>query len=209
VGLCASHLRRQSSPGPSGGAGNTRNGSTPKTLQTEHGPAEVRTPRDREGSFEPRIVRKRQRRFQGFDEKILALYSRGLSVRDVQAHLREIHGVEVSTGLISQITDALMDDARAWQQRPTRAKPVCPRPRMPRGWRNVPSECERSRLLSGFWVYARHRRAAHAGPSLRDGLVSGGRALPHRQAAPTRAPGGQVEFVPLLTGSNRQVPRRA
>jgi putative transposase len=64
------------------------------------------------------IVRKRQRRFEGFDEKILALYSRGLSVRDVQAHLRELYGVEVSTGLISQVTDAVMDDARAWQQRP-------------------------------------------------------------------------------------------
>ncbi len=103
---------------PPGGTGNTRNGSTPKTLSTEHGPVEVRTPRDRDGSFEPQIVHKRQRRFEGFDEKILALYSRGLSVRDVQAHLREIYGMEVSTGLISQVTDAVMDDARAWQQRP-------------------------------------------------------------------------------------------
>ena len=85
---------------------------------TEHGPVEVKTPRDRDGSFEPSIVRKRQRRFEGFDEKILALYSRGLSVRDVRAPLREIYGVEVSSGLISQVTDAVMDDARAWQQRP-------------------------------------------------------------------------------------------
>ena len=82
------------------------------------GQSKVNTPRDRDGSFEPKIVRKRQRRFEGFDEKILALYSRGLSVRDVQAHLREIYGVEVLTGLISQVTDAVMDDARAWQQRP-------------------------------------------------------------------------------------------
>ena len=87
-------------------------------MATEHGPVEIQAPRDRDGSFEPKIVRKRQRRFEGFDEKILALYSRGLSVRDVQAHLREIYGVEVSSGLISQVTDAVMDDARAWQQRP-------------------------------------------------------------------------------------------
>ena len=103
---------------PPGGSGNTRNGATSKTLSTEHGPVEIRTPRDRDGSFEPKLVRKRQRRFEGFDEKIPALYSRGLSVRDVQAHLRELYGVEVSTGLISQVTDAVMDDARAWQQRP-------------------------------------------------------------------------------------------
>jgi putative transposase len=112
------HLGYERHQEPPGGTGNTRNGSTSKTLSTEHGPVEVRTPRDRDGSFEPKIVRKRQRRFEGFDEKILALYSRGLSVRDVQAHLRDVYGVEVSTGLISQVTDAVMDDARAWQQRP-------------------------------------------------------------------------------------------
>ena len=112
------HLGYELHREPPGGTGNTRNGSTRKRLATEHGPVEIRAPRDRDGSFEPMIVRKRQRRFEGFDEKILALYSRGLSVRDVQAHLREIYGVEVSTGLISQVTDAVMDDARAWQQRP-------------------------------------------------------------------------------------------
>jgi putative transposase len=112
------HLGYERHQEPPGGAGNTRNGSTSKTLSTEHGPVSVNTPRDRDGSFEPKIVRKRQRRFEGFDEKILALYSRGMSVRDVQAHLREIYGVEVSAGLISQVTDAVMDDARAWQQRP-------------------------------------------------------------------------------------------
>ena len=74
-----------------GGTGNTRNGSTPKTLQSEHGPVEVRTPRDRAGSFEPKLARKRQRRFEGFDEKILALYSRGMSTRDIEAHLRELN----------------------------------------------------------------------------------------------------------------------
>jgi putative transposase len=103
---------------PPGGSGNTRNGSTPKTLITEHGRVGIDTPRDRDGSFEPRIVRKRQRRFEGFDDKILALYSRGLSTRDIEAHIAEIYGVHVGRDLISRVTDAVMDDARAWQQRP-------------------------------------------------------------------------------------------
>jgi putative transposase len=103
---------------PPGGSGNTRNGSTPKTLITEHGRVGIDAPRDRDGSFSPRIVRKRQRRFEGFDDKILALYSRGLSTRDIEAHLAEIYGVHVGRDLISRVTDAVMDDARAWQQRP-------------------------------------------------------------------------------------------
>ncbi len=103
---------------PPGGAGNARNGSTPKTLMTEHGPVAIDTPRDRNGTFDPQIVRKRQRRFEGFDEKILALYSRGLSTRDIEAHLAEIYGVKVGRDLISRVTDAVMDDARAWQARP-------------------------------------------------------------------------------------------
>jgi putative transposase len=103
---------------PPGGAGNTRNGSTPKTLITEHGPVGIDTPRDRDGSFSPKIVRKRQRRFEGFDDKILALYSRGLSTRDIEAHIADMYGVHVGRDLISRVTDAVMDDARAWQQRP-------------------------------------------------------------------------------------------
>jgi len=112
------HLGYEPHQEPPGGAGNTRNGSTPKSVVTEHGPVPIDTPRDRQGTFEPRIVRKRQRRFEGFDEKILALYSRGLSTRDIEAHLREIYGVSVGRDLISRVTDAVMDDARAWQQRP-------------------------------------------------------------------------------------------
>jgi putative transposase len=103
---------------PPGGTGNTRNGSTPKRLITEHGSVPIDTPRDRDGSFAPKIVRKRQRRFEGFDDKILALYSRGLSTRDIEAHLADIYGVHVGRDLISRVTDAVMDDARAWQQRP-------------------------------------------------------------------------------------------
>ena len=103
---------------PPGGAANTRNGASPKTLVTEHGKVAIDAPRDRDGSFEPKIVRKRQRRFVGFDDKILALYSRGLSVRDIEAHLQEIYGVKVGRDLISRVTDAVMDDVREWAKRP-------------------------------------------------------------------------------------------
>jgi len=112
------HLGYKPHQEPPGGTGNTRNGSTTKTLATEHGPVEVRTPRDRNSSFEPQIVRKGQRRFEGFDDKILALYSRGLSTRDIEAHLAEIYGVKVGRDLISRVTDAVLDDVREWQQRP-------------------------------------------------------------------------------------------
>jgi putative transposase len=112
------HLGYERHQEPPGGADNARNGTTPKTLATEHGPVRVKTPRDRNASFEPKIVRKGQRRFQGFDDKILALYSRGLSVRDIEAHLYEIYGVKVGRDLISRVTDAVIEDVRAWQQRP-------------------------------------------------------------------------------------------
>ena len=112
------HLGFEPHQEPPGGSGNTRNGSIPKGLITEHGQVEINTPRDRAGTFEPQIVRKRQRRFEGFDEKILALYSRGLSTRDIEAHLQEIYGVKVGRDLISKVTDAVMEDARAWQTRP-------------------------------------------------------------------------------------------
>jgi putative transposase len=112
------HLGYDRHQEPPGGSGNTRNGTSPKTLATEHGPVRIKTPRDRKGMFEPQIVRKGQRRFQGFDDKILALYSRGLSTRDIEAHLEEIYGVKVGRDLISRVTDEVMDDVRAWQQRP-------------------------------------------------------------------------------------------
>jgi putative transposase len=112
------HLGYEPHQEPPGGVGNTRNGGTPKTLMTEHGPVEIKTPRDRDGSFAPKIVRKRQRRFEGFDEKILALYSRGLSTRDIETHLADIYGVKVGRDLISRVTEEVIEDARAWQQRP-------------------------------------------------------------------------------------------
>ena len=112
------HLGYEPHHEPPGGTDNTRNGTTSKSLVTEHGRVAIRAPRDRNGSFEPKIVRKGQRRFHGFDDKILALYSRGLSVRDIEAHLAEIYGVKVGRDLISRVTDAVVEDVRAWQQRP-------------------------------------------------------------------------------------------
>jgi putative transposase len=78
----------------------------------------IEQPRDRQGSFEPQIVKKHQRRFEGFDDKIIAMYGRGMSVRDIQAHLAELYGVEVGHDLISRVTDAVLDDVREWQARP-------------------------------------------------------------------------------------------
>jgi putative transposase len=114
------HLGYEPHQEPPGRVGDTRNGKgRPDTLITEHGPVVDRgASLDRGGSFEPRLVRRRQRWFEGFDEKILALYSRGLSTRDIERYLRELYGVNVGRELISRVTDAVMDDARAWQQRP-------------------------------------------------------------------------------------------
>jgi putative transposase len=98
--------------------GNSRNGSSPKTMKGEFGNLELATPRDRNGSFEPQIVAKGQRRFEGFDQAIISLYARGLTTREIEGHLLEIYGVEVSPALVSQVTDAVSGDVRAWQSRP-------------------------------------------------------------------------------------------
>ena len=87
---------------------NSRNGYSDKTVQTETGPVRIRVPRDREGTFEPKVIKKHQRRVEGFDEKVLALYARGMSVRDIQGHLQELYGTEVSPELISEATEAVM-----------------------------------------------------------------------------------------------------
>lgn len=100
------------------GSGNTRNGTNSKTLKTDDGPMEIEVPRDRRGTFEPQLVKKRQTRFTGFDDKILALYARGMTTRDIQSHLEEMYGVEVSPDLISRATEAVMEDVVAWQGRP-------------------------------------------------------------------------------------------
>jgi len=112
------HLGYEAGQAPLGGAGNSRNGQPPKTVITDQGPLRIRSPRDRKGTFEPQIVKKRQTRWVGFDEKVISLYGRGLTVREIQGHLQEIYGTEVSPDLISKITDAVLEDAKAWQNRP-------------------------------------------------------------------------------------------
>jgi putative transposase len=100
---------------------NARNGSTSKSLRGEFGEIELETPRDRKGEFEPQLIKKHQTRFTGFDEKVLWLYARGLTTREIQGHLEEMYGVEVSPALISDITDGVMEQAKAWQNRPLEA----------------------------------------------------------------------------------------
>jgi transposase-like protein len=97
--------------------GNTRNGMGQKRVQTATGRLDLVVPRDRQGSFDPQLVKKRQRRLEGFDDKVLSLYARGLSTREIQGHLEELYGTEVSPTLISTITDAVLDDVRTWQSR--------------------------------------------------------------------------------------------
>jgi putative transposase len=99
-------------------AGNTRNGKSRKTLKGEFGELPIEIPRDRHGSFEPQIIPKHQTRWSGFDDKILSLYARGMTVREIQSHLEEMYGAEVSPSLISSVTDAVVEDAKAWQSRP-------------------------------------------------------------------------------------------
>lgn len=98
--------------------GNSRNGKSGKTIKTDHGDMTITVPRDRNSEFEPQIVRKGQRRFTGFDEKILSMYAFGMTTRDIQAHLEEIYGVEVSPELISTVTDGVIEEVREWQTRP-------------------------------------------------------------------------------------------
>jgi putative transposase len=100
------------------GSGNSRNGSTGKTVLTDIGAVDLAVPRDRAGSFEPQIVRKGQTRLNGFNERIIALYARGMTTRDIRARLREMYDVEVSPDLISRVTDAVAGELAGWQARP-------------------------------------------------------------------------------------------
>lgn len=97
---------------------NRRNGNSRKTVLTRDDELEIEVPRDRENTFEPQIVKKHQRRFDGFDEKIISMYSHGMTTRDIQYHLKDIYGVDVSPELISEVTDKIIDDVKAWQNRP-------------------------------------------------------------------------------------------
>lgn len=112
------HLKYDRDEAPPPKQSNRRNGTSSKTLRTDQGPVTVEVPRDREGSFDPQIVPKHQRQFDGFDDKILSMYARGMTVRDIRGHLEEIYGVQVSPDLISRVTDAVVEELTAWQNRP-------------------------------------------------------------------------------------------
>jgi len=99
-------------------SGNSRNGKSKKTIRSKRGQLEIDVPRDRASSFEPQLIKKGQTRFDGFDDKIISMYARGMTCREIKAHLQEIYSVEVSPDLISTVTDGVIDEVRSWQSRP-------------------------------------------------------------------------------------------
>ena len=106
---------------PEGGDGNHRNGRSGKTVLTDEGPLRIDVPRDRAGTFEPQLIPKHERRFAGFDERIVSMYARGMTVREIQGHLAQMYSVEVSPEFISKVTDEVMAEVTAWQSRPLEA----------------------------------------------------------------------------------------
>lgn len=120
-GEMTTHLGYEKNAAEGKNTGNSRNGKGRKTVVGKTGEMEIEVPRDRNGQFEPQLVRKRQRRLPGFDDKVIALYARGMTVREIQGHLKELYHVEVSPALISNVTDSVLEDVKAWQNRPLEA----------------------------------------------------------------------------------------
>ena len=118
------HLGHERNEAVANTTGNTRNGKSKKTLKGDFGELPIEVPRDRHGSFEPQLIPKHQTRWAGFDDKIISLYARGMTVREIQAHLQEMYGAEVSPSLISSVTDAVAEEVKAWQARPL--EPIYP-----------------------------------------------------------------------------------
>lgn len=112
------HLGYEKGQKPDQVSGNTRNGHGKKKVKGHDGEMEIEVPRDRDGSFEPQLIKKGQRHFDGFDDKIISMYARGMTVREIQGHLKELYGVEVSPDLISRVTAAVLEEVRDWQNRP-------------------------------------------------------------------------------------------
>lgn len=112
------HLGYEKQDPAGANSGNSRNGKSKKTIKGKRGQIEIDVPRDRASEFEPQLIKKGQTRFDGFDDKIISMYARGMTCREIQAHLQEIYSVEVSPDLISTVTDAVIDEVRSWQSRP-------------------------------------------------------------------------------------------
>jgi putative transposase len=120
------------------GSGNSRNGTSSKTILTDDREIEIAVPRDRVGRFEPQLIPKGQTRFDGIDDKILSLYARSMTVREIQGHLAELYGTELSPDLISRVTDAVLDEVREWQrEHKLRPKPARQSPTLPARGRAV------------------------------------------------------------------------
>jgi putative transposase len=115
------HLGYPAGEAPPGGAGNSRNGGSPKTLLTDHGPVAIDVPRDRKSRFEPQLVGKHQRRLGGLDAKIIALYAGGMTTREIEDYITELYGPGVSRETVSRVTASVLEDAKAWQTRPLEA----------------------------------------------------------------------------------------
>jgi putative transposase len=120
-GEMTAHLGYEKHAAAGRDGGNSRNGKSRKRVKTDTAELDLEVPRDRDGTFDPLMVAKGQRRLPGFDDKVIALYARGMTTREIQGHLKELYAVEVSPALISAVTDAVLDDVRAWQARPLEA----------------------------------------------------------------------------------------
>jgi putative transposase len=117
-GQMTHHLGYEKHDSASKNTANSRDGKSKKTIRGKRGQIEIDVPRDRNSDFEPQLIKKGQTRFDGFDDKIISMYARGMTCREIQAHLQEIYGVEVSPDLISTVTDSVIDEVRSWQSRP-------------------------------------------------------------------------------------------